>query len=301
VNAFEVRAEGLREGRTPFVVATVVRIEHPTSARPGDRAIVLPDGTIEGFVGGVCAESTVRLQSLRLLETGESTLLRIAAEPVTGEAQPAEGVTAVANPCLSGGTLEIFLEPVLPPVLVHVFGESPVARALSSLGTAVGFEVRRTGDPAAAIDAGTSAVVVASHGRQETEVLTAALRAGVAYVGLIASPRRGSAVVATLPVDEAARAAVRTPAGLDIGARTAAEIALSVLAELIARRPRPPRAPAPAGETTAVDPVCGMTVAVGPATPQIEYAQSVWHFCGPGCRQAFADDPARYVQAHAAS
>jgi xanthine dehydrogenase accessory factor len=301
VNDLQVRAEGLRSGRTPFVVATVVRVERPTSARPGDRALVLPDGTIEGFVGGVCAESTVRLQALRLLETGESTLLRIAAD----ESQPAEGVTAVANPCLSGGTLEIFLEPVLPPLLVHVFGESPVARALASLGAALGFEVHQTGDPAAAIDADTSAVVVASHGRYETEVLTAALKAGVPYVGLLASPRRGSAVVATLPVDEAARAAVRTPAGLDIGARSPAEIALSVLAEVIARRPRPAakaaHPPAIATAVTAVDPVCGMSVAVSPATPQIEYAQSVWHFCGPGCLQAFADDPERYVGEHASS
>jgi xanthine dehydrogenase accessory factor len=300
VNDLLVRAEGLRSERTPFVVATVVRVEHPTSARPGDRAIVLPDGTIEGFVGGACAESTVRLQALRLLETGESTLLRISADE-PGPA-PNEGLTAVANPCLSGGTLEIFLEPVLPPVLVHVFGESPVARALASVGAVLGFEVHQTGDPAAAIDAGASAVVVASHGRHEAEVMTAALRAGVPYVGLIASPRRGTAVVAALEVDEAARAAVRTPAGLDIGARTAPEIALSVLAEVIARRPRPARPAAPPiGATTAVDPVCGMSVAAGPATLQIEYAESVWHFCGPGCQQAFADDPARYVGEHAAS
>jgi xanthine dehydrogenase accessory factor len=229
--------------------------------------------------------------------------------PVEGEAEsreePAEaGLVVVANPCLSGGTLEIFLEPVLPPVLVHVFGESPVARALMSLGAALGFEVHQTGDPAAAIDADASAVVVASHGRYETEVLTAALTAGVPYIGLLASPRRGAAVVATLPADEAARACVRTPAGLDIGARSPAEIALSVLAEVIARRPRPAaRTPAPAvaASTTAVDPVCGMSVAVSPATPQIEYAQSVWRFCGPGCLHAFADDPERYVDEHASS
>jgi len=302
VNDLLVRAEGLRSGRTPFVVATVVRVERPASARPGDRAIVLPDGTVEGFVGGACAESTVRLQALRLLETGESTLLRISAPSSEPARAPDEGVTAVANPCQSGGTLEIFLEPVLPPVLVHVFGESPVARALASLGAVLGFEVHQTGDPAATIDAGASAVVVASHGRHEVEVLIAALRAGVPYVGLIASPRRGSAVVAALEVDEAARAAVRTPAGLDIGARTAPEIALSVLAEVIARRPRPARPAAPpVATTTAVDPVCGMSVAAGPATLQIEYAESVWHFCGPGCQQAFADDPARYVGEHAAS
>lgn len=298
MNDLLVRAEGLRSGRTPFVVATVVRVERPTSAKPGDRALVLPDGTIEGFVGGVCAESTVRLHALRLLETGESTLLRISAEDA-GPAESAEGLIAVGNPCLSGGTLEIFLEAVLPPMLVHVFGESPVARALASVGAAVGCEVRQSGDPGAPIHPDTTAVVVASHGRHEEEVLTAALAAGVPYVGLLASPRRGSAVVAALPVDEAARAAVRTPVGLDIGARTAPEIAVSVLAEVIALRPRPAKAAAPpaAAVTTATDPVCGMSVAVSPASLYLDDGTSVWYFCGPGCRQAFADDPQRYAAA----
>jgi xanthine dehydrogenase accessory factor len=317
MNDLLVRAEGLRSGRTPFVVATVVRVERPTSAKPGDRALVLPDGTIEGFVGGVCAESTVRLQALRLLETGESTLLRISADDLAEPASPGEGVTAVGNPCLSGGTLEIFLEAVLPPMLVHVFGESPVARALASLGTALGCEVRLTGDPGSAVLPDTTAVVVASHGRHEEEVLTVALGAGVPYVGLVASPRRGGAVLAGLSVDETARALVRTPAGLDIGARTAPEIALSVLAEVIALRPRiarPPALPASAATaaaataatmaatmaTTTVDPVCGMSVAISPASPQLDYAESVWYFCGPGCRQAFADNPARYIEGHAA-
>src|ERR687893_698662 len=96
------QAEHLQADRTPFVLATVVRAERPTSAKAGDRALVLPDGTMEGFVGGTCAESTVRLQGLRLLETGESTLLRITP---TGESDEREGLLTVTNPCLSGGTL----------------------------------------------------------------------------------------------------------------------------------------------------------------------------------------------------
>src|SRR3954447_10198018 len=93
------RADQLREGRTPFVLATVVRAERPTSAKPGDRALVLPDGTVEGFVGGDCAESTVRAQGLRLLATGESTLLRIT--PNEGAETVTEGLVTVGNPCLS--------------------------------------------------------------------------------------------------------------------------------------------------------------------------------------------------------
>jgi xanthine dehydrogenase accessory factor len=288
------RADGLRAERTPYVLATVVRAQRPTSAKPGDRALLLPDGTIEGFVGGACAESTVRLQGLQLLKTGESTLLRITPEPAPSTE---DGLVVVENPCLSGGTLDIFLEAVVPPVLVQVFGTAPIARALQTVGAAVGYEVRLTVDPGEVIPPDASAVVVASHGRDEEAVLGAALRAGVPYVALVASPRRGAAVLAALGAD---RDRVRSPAGLDIGARTPEEVALSVLAEVVSLRPTPRVAPGPrttlpiAAAATATDPVCGMSVAVSPASLQLEHAGSTWYFCGPGCRQAFADDPARY-------
>src|SRR5262249_50842539 len=123
------RADNLRAQRTPFVLATVVRAQRPTSAKAGDRAIVMSDGTIEGLVGGVCAESTVRVEGLRLREAGTSTLLRITPEDGPAEQPEPDGLVVVANPCLSGGTLDIFLESVLPAALVHVFGEAPIARA----------------------------------------------------------------------------------------------------------------------------------------------------------------------------
>jgi xanthine dehydrogenase accessory factor len=271
------RADQLRTGRMPFVLATVVRAERPTSAKPGDRALVLPDGTLEGFVGGSCAESTVRLQSLRLLETGESTLLRIT--PEESESAPPEGTVTVANPCLSGGTLDIFLEPMLPPVLVYVYGTGPISRALVELGGSLGYEVHAA-EPDEALPADLSGVVVASHGRDEEAVLTAAVRAGVPYVGLVASRKRGSAVLAGLGLSPSA---VRTPAGLDIGSRTAGEIALSIYAELVAERPREPVHRV----VEAVDPVCGMTVSVGPGTVSIQTGGQPVYFCGPGCAEAF--------------
>ncbi len=294
-----LRADQLRSGRVPFVLATVVRAERPTSAKAGDRALVLADGTLEGFVGGTCAESTVRLQGLRLLDSGESTLLRITPD---GDAEPStvEGLVTVGNPCLSGGTLEIFLEAMLPAVLVHVFGDAPVARALAAVGTAMGYDMRASTDPAGAIPPDTAAVVVASHGRDEEAVLTAALRAEVPYVALVASRRRGAAVLAGLDVTAEQRGRVHSPAGLDIGARTPGEVATSVLAELVAGRPRltGPRVPRalPAAEVTeAVDPVCGMTVAIAPASLRLEHAGHTWYFCGTGCQHAFAADPASYT------
>ncbi|MGH8835372.1 MAG: XdhC family protein [Actinomycetes bacterium] len=298
--------EGLRSGRTPFVSATVVRAERPTSAKPGDRALVLPDGRIEGFVGGACAESTVRLHALRLLETDRAEsdralLLRITPDSAeSAAAAPVDGQLTVANPCLSGGTLEIFLEAMVPPLLVYVLGDAPVARALVTVGTALGYEMRVAADPAAPIPADTAAVVVASHGRHEEALLEAAVRAGVSYIGLIASRRRGAAVLAGLGLDPSAASRVRTPAGLDIGARSAPEIALSVLAEIVATRPQvtlaagsEPTAEAPPAE--AVDPVCGMTVAVVLDALTLEHGGRQWYFCGPGCRDAFAADPDRYL------
>ncbi len=232
MNALRTRADDLRSGRTPFVLATVVRAERPTSAKPGDRALLLPDGSIEGFVGGDCAEATVRAQGLRLLESGASTLLRIIPGP--GPGATAEGLVTVENHCLSGGSLDIFLEAVLPPLLVHVYGDAPVARALVEVGRALGHEVYPFTEP---LPPDLGAVVVASHGRgDEHAVLTAALSAGVPYVGLIASRKRAAAVLGGLDVPPDQRARVRSPAGLDIGARTAPEIALSVYAQLISER-----------------------------------------------------------------
>jgi xanthine dehydrogenase accessory factor len=297
------RVDGLRSRRTPFVLATVVRAERPTSAKPGDCALVLADGTIDGFVGGACAESTVRLESLRLLQAGESGLLRIT--PRAGDGGTAEeGVRTVGNPCLSGGTLEIFLEAMIPPALVVVHGEAPVARALARVGHALDWDVRTGIDPAP-IAPDTAAVVVASHGRDEAPVLRAALSAEVPYVALVASRRRAAGVLGELTtrgVPAAQCARIHAPAGLDIGARTAPEIALSVFAEIIEQRPRvvvpapgPGEAPAGAPEV-AVDPVCGMEVAVTPASLSARHAGATVRFCGTGCRQAFLDDPQRFVR-----
>ena len=305
------RANDLRTHRTPFVLATVVRVERPTSAKAGDCALVLPDGTIEGFVGGACAESTVRLQGMRQLAAGQSALLRItpvAASEPERQAETTEGLITVGNPCLSGGTLDIFLEVMRPPMLVHVFGDSPVSRALKELGQPMGWDIRPATHPEAPILPDASAVVVASHGADEERVLTAALRADVPYVALVASRRRGSAVLSSLDLEPALKKRVHTPAGLDIGARGPHEVAVSIIAEIIANRP-PGTAQAPtagmpearAGDEAptmsvveAADPVCGMAVAVTTGSIQAEHAGKTWFFCGPGCRDAFAADPERY-------
>jgi xanthine dehydrogenase accessory factor len=284
------------------VHARVVRAERPTSAKPGDSAVVLPDGTIDGFVGGACAESTVRAQGLSLLDSGQSLLLRIMPEGAEAGAD-AVGSLTVVNPCLSGGTLEIFLEPVIPAPAVAVVGESPIAAALIALGAGVGFQVTRdTGAD------GLAALVVASHGRDESEALEAAVRSGVPYVGLVASRKRGEAVVAGLDLDDGQRASVHTPAGLDIGARTPQEVALSILAEIVSLRPRPTSSTAsPTGgsarlgeqasgpPSVVTDLVCGMSVVADDEALHLDHEGERHWFCGTGCLRAFAADPGAYL------
>jgi xanthine dehydrogenase accessory factor len=280
MKAAELEAAGIA-----FVEATVVRCAAPTSARPGDRAIVLGDGTVDGFVGGSCADATVRLQALRALETGEPVLLRILPGVVDGPADE-PGAVVVNNPCLSGGALELFLEPHLPLPRVAIAGGSPIATALASLCAPLGFAPYASD----AAEAGDFAAVVASLGHGDADALRAALAAECEYVGLVASRRRGAAVLETLRaagVPDEALERVRTPAGVEIGARTHAEIALAIAAELVAaRRARmvaPDAASARDAAREAVDPVCGMAVAVAADTP----TAGGHAFCCAGCRDAW--------------
>jgi len=291
------RAAELNAVGTPFAWATVVRAARPTSAKPGDSAIVLSDGQLDGFVGGECAEATVRAQAMEVLATGEARLLRITPEP--DEHMPEEGVVLVHNACLSGGALDIFLEPSVPLPLVLVFGHAPIATALVRADRVFGQQVRAHATADSPLPHGVAAVVVASHGNDEVPVLTAALRAGVPYVGLVASRRRGPAVLAALPVDDDLRAQVHTPAGLNIGAHAPPEVALSILAEIVSLRARPgDAATRPAAErvvATALDPVCGMTVAATDTSPHAETPTGNVYFCGTGCRTAYLDNPAAYA------
>lgn len=312
--ALSQRAQELAAQGTPFVTATVVRAQRPTSVKAGDRALVLGDGTIEGFVGGVCAQQSVRVYSLKAMETEEAVLLRIVPDgpvgedPETGrEVSIEEGAVTAQNPCLSGGAIEIFLEPVLPAPRVLVVGDTPIAAAVMSLGGELGLEL-------VAVDGGTPepapgdlALVVAAHGRDELHTLRRGLETSVPYIGLVASPKRGAGVLAELRADgvpDDQLELIDMPAGIDIGARTPAEIALSILAEVIAvrrgeRAATPARARVPAAASApgsaattaapllAIDPICGMTVAAIAGTPSVEYEGETVYFCCEGCATKF--------------
>ncbi len=284
-----VRMAELSAQRVPFVHATVVRAEPPTSARPGDDAVILADGTMEGFVGGQCAEESVRAAALGALERGESLLLRVLPGG-EGSFPDAPGAYVTVNPCLSGGALEIFLEPQVPPAVISIVGTSPIANAVASLAEPLGFDVARTAPDAS--QHGAIASIICSLGHDEELAIRGALDAEVGLIAVVASHRRGSALLDAMGVTAAERERIRTPAGIEIGARTPAEIALSILAQVVqAIRvdglkvhsvgvPTPPQ--------QSIDPICGMTVIVRADTPHLRLDDVDHWFCNPGCRDRFA-------------
>jgi xanthine dehydrogenase accessory factor len=274
------RAEQLAQRGEPFSTATVVRVQRPTSAKPGNVALVLADGTIEGFVGGGCAEQSVREYALRALESGEPLLLRVV--PFGGDEE--RGVVTVQNPCLSGGMIEVFIEPTVPAPRVLVEGDTPIVHALLRIGPELGLDMLGVVGGEFEPQPRDLALVVAGHGREELPALRKGLEAELPYVGLVASPRRGVGVLGELKSDGVQQVLldrIDTPAGLDIAARTPEEIALSILAKIVEVRR------APRGTVTAVDPICGMTVTVVPGTPSLEHEGETVYFCREGCKAAF--------------
>lgn len=315
------RAASLKRAAQPFVLATVTWSQRPTSARPGAKGIITPDGALFGWVGGSCAQPVVVREALQALGDGQSRLVRL--DPA-GEVPPGrEGVVTAVMTCHSGGALEIFLEPCLPPLQLVVAGESPVADALARLGHVMGYRVItvRPGagetappeadarldslDLAPVIGGRRTVVVVASMGCYDEEAVLAALRAGAGFVALVASHRRHEAVVAATRAEglpEATLARLKAPAGLDIGASAPEEIAVSIIAEIICRRASLPPPTAPVADpsalaTAAIDPVCGMEVAINGARHWLDHAGSRYYFCCPSCRRQFAQEPDRFLAA----
>ena len=331
------RVAELEAGGRAFALATVVAVRRPTSARPGAFGIIHPDGTIEGWVGGSCAQPVVVREGLRAIADGQPRLLRLSKE-APGEGRRADGVVELVMTCHSGGTLEIYVEPHLPQPHLWVAGTTPIAGALVTLGAASGWHVTLF-DPIAEPEAFPAAeavlgdrelttlefaappyVVVATQGVWDEEAVLKALIRDVAYVGLVASPTR-AAVVREWLRDETMLepdriAALRAPAGLDLGAETAEEVALSILAELVqVRRGRAAFVAAPGPATVAghasatlavasgpamddivlLDPVCGMTVDRSDARHLAEHAGIVYAFCSMTCRTRFIHGPAAFV------
>src|SRR5438105_3240824 len=283
------RAAELRRAGQPFVLATVVRSLRPASAKPGDRALLSKDHPTVGWVGGGCVHTSIQREAARPLADGAPRLVRLSSDDL-----PEEGIVSYLMTCHSGGTLEIYLEPVLPAPELVVLGDSPVAEALVALGGPLGFRILSSLEAIATPDAWVVAAAMSSD--EDHPVVRAALERGVAYVAMVASRRRTQAFVDELRAEgftEEILARLKAPAGLDIGAATGPEIALSILAEIVQkRRARPAPSTTSAAPQVAIDPICGMEVEVMTAKWTAERNGQTYYFCASGCRRAFASGSA---------
>ncbi|WP_322798923.1 XdhC family protein [Thermoflexus sp.] len=301
-----------------FVIATVVRRQPPVSARVGDRAVITADGRIYGWVGGGCAHELILQEARAVLTTRRPHLLRITPE-ASGEGVEEEARTVAPMACPSRGELEVFLEPWVREPQLLIFGESPLARALALFGQALGYEVTQVVRDAPSLQSpgeiriarlealpGFSPqdelyVVVASMGHYDEEALAAALRTPARYIGLVASRRRAQALLDFLRQagwSESDLMRIRAPAGLDLGAVTQEEIALSVMAEIMQERRRAMAeqvVPLEASPARARDPICGMEVEIATARYYTDWEGQRFYFCCAGCRQTFLREPARYT------
>jgi xanthine dehydrogenase accessory factor len=313
----------IRQG-VPFATAIVVRAERPSSGKPGDKAIITADGTMHGWIGGSCAQPTVIREALKALRADESRFVRLSPNPL--EQPPREGLDDVPMTCFSGGTLEIYIEPQQPQPRLIVIGNLPVARALAELGCAMSYHTiivdpGHQGDPPPYADAlltdlttiaahvtPLTSIVIATHGQYDELALEQALATTAPYIGLVASRKRADSVreyLAQQGFTDAQLQRFKSPAGLDIQARRGDEIALGIMAEIVQRRRNSAElawVSAPAAATqpetapaTAIDPICGMSVAIADAKHTYDYQGTTYYFCCPGCKTTFRKAPEQYV------
>ncbi|HJZ88921.1 MAG TPA: XdhC family protein [Polyangia bacterium] len=282
----------------PFVLALVVRRQPSSSVQPGDMAVITADGGFFGWLGGSCTQPTVSREAAQALTDGLPRLVSLSPDPAR-EARP--GVKPLPMTCHSGGTVDIYLEPVMPAPRLLVYGSTPIARALAQLGQALGYAVEiAPASPPAGAAADRLYAVVATMGENDEDSVAAALAARPAYLGVVASRKRFAELRQTLEGRGIAAEVldrVRSPAGLDIGARLPEEVALSILAEIVQLRRASAalaREKSPQPEEQ-LDPVCGMTVVVATARHKVEHGGRTFYFCNPRCREKFMAAPERFL------
>lgn len=313
------RLRELEEANKPCALATVVAVDRPVSARAGDSAVILASGRLDGWVGGSCSEPIVIREALAALADGESRLVRIRPPGAARElARP--GVVTEVTACASEGGLDVFIEPRMPRPHLVIAGSSPAARMLVKLAKQLAYRTTATLDgpneqvpgvegtlgvaELARLELGhEDAVVVATMNRYDEVALEAALATGAGYVGLVASRARGQVALAALRARGASQeqlARVHSPAGFDLGPSSQEEIALAIMAEVVAERhrslaedePSPMCAPEEMVRE-AVDPVCGMKVAVVEGAITAELDGTTFYFCAPGCRDRWLEEHER--------
>ena len=299
-----------------FAIATVVRYEAPISGKPGDKAIIFADGEVWGWIGGGCAQPAVVKEALNALKDGRPRLVRI-----SPSSSQEEGIVAYNMTCHSGGTLDIYIEPVLPKPHILILGRSPVGQTLARLCRVVNYTVsvaapdadQKSHPDADRVQANLSLsglkigqqtfIVVSTQGECDEEALENALRTEASYVAFVASKTKAAKALQYLGergISAERLKQVKAPAGISIGAGSPEEIAVSILAEIVqTNRARileqKGTAVLLAEKQKAKDPICGITVDVSAAKYESEFDGKLFYFCCAGCKQSFDKQPEKYL------
>ena len=314
------KAAELLDHQETFAVATVVRCQAPTSGKPGDKAIIHADGRIWGWVGGGCTQPVVIKEALKALADGRPRLVRISPSADSSE----EGIVDYTMTCHSGGALDIYIEPVLPKPHLVILGRSPVAQTLAQLAKAIDYRVS-VAAPAAIQEAfpdvayvqkdldlkqmklaSQAFIVVSTQGEYDEEALEQALNTDSSYIAFVASKTKAQKVFEYLHqrgIPDERLKQVHAPAGLDIGAGTPEEVAVSILAEIIQVRDVRKKNVAQQKsielpvitKKQARDPICGMTVDISTSRYKSEFQGNLYYFCCAGCKQAFDQQPEKHA------
>ncbi|MEM8909108.1 MAG: XdhC family protein [Bacteroidota bacterium] len=324
-NEFLNKQQELYQSKSAFAIALVVNRQIPSSGKPGDKAIIQQDGKIIGWIGGGCTRGIVLKEAADALKDGKPRLVKISPEKSNAEQQ--KGVIEYRMTCQSGGSVDIYIEPILPRPQILIMGKSHVAMALSRLAKAMDYPIQvfASGvDPVAFPDAdqvvetglkpnfvqANTCIVVCTQGENDEQALKQALESGAEYVSFVASRRKANAVYNVIrrqgvSMDQLKR--IKSPAGLDINAKLPEEVAVSILAEIVAFiRKDPPVSAEPArdespmsAEQFYINPVCGIPVEKKTAKHQLNYAGTEVYFCCDGCKIKFEEAPSKYLPVHA--
>ena len=283
----------LRAREEPFVLATVVAYKSPQSAKPGSKAIIKPDGSMHGWIGGGCVQPIVVREAKHALKTGQPKLLTISPDEPRDDWK---GGQSFRMTCEGGGSLEIYLEPFLPKPQLVIVGAAPLAEIVAQLGTLLDFKVIAAATDFSSVKEQineSSYVVIATMGNRDEEGLLAVIGTRPKYLGLVASRKKSEALfdyVRTTGASDEDLAVITCPAGIEIGSETLPEIALSVMAEITRVRRTSSEQPEPQQEaqaTTAIDPICGMTVDIATAKYTSVADGKTFYFCCLRCKETF--------------
>jgi xanthine dehydrogenase accessory factor len=286
----------LEQGR-PFVVALVVNYKAPISGKPGDRAIVTDDGELWGWVAGGCSQGIIVEQALSVLRSGSPKMIRITPEPDESN----DEIMKHKMTCHSGGTLDVYLEPVIPQPQVVILGTSAVAEKMGALGQALGYQILTRLDITKLTNPENTFIVVSTQGDGDESALEQALAFRPAYLGFVASKKKAEAVKNILSdrgISDEQLSMIKAPAGLDIKARSPGDIALSIYAEIVMTLQKEKTAGEqvePPEIEKALDPICGMQVTIENAKHILDHRGTKYYFCCEGCKDTFSREPEKYI------